>query len=701
MNRIVLLWVAVLVGLAVSPDLQPAWLVLPLLLLARWVWPLGLVLGVLLGNSVPHGPVLQGPSVVQGRVAAAPMGRQADLEVWACATGGGRFEPCRGRVRVRFPEPVALGSAWVVRGNAGAPVAPGLTGGPDPTRSARLAGVRTILSAQHAQPLGHHETSPVYQGHAGVLAAIATGDRRGVDPETWALLRDTGTAHLLAISGFHVGVVAGLVGGVFALLSRWLGAIFPSGIPRAWAWWVGALAGVAYAVFAGAPISAQRAAGVGLLAALGRSLDREIDPLRLVGLVALFVCVVDPSAIATPGFQLSFGAVLGLVRFGPPLDTLAKRLPGPLRWLGGGLVATTAATLGTLPAAAWWFQAVAPGSPVANLIAIPWMGVAVVPWAVGAHVLPEPLAGLATWVGVHSLQALFWVLQFLCFEPFAPAVDGLGALLLCAIFLRPRVGWTAIVILLVLGLRSRPVEALEVRFFDVGQGDAALVDHPDGRRWLIDGGRSTALLPALRRLGVRHLDRVIVSHPDADHAAGVLPIVCALRVDLVVLGDPRGHEELLAEAARCGVPWVVRPSIHPGRNDASLVVHASSPFGSVLFTGDLEEAGEAMVQQRATVLKIPHHGSRTSSSPGLLDRVRPALAVLPVGRNFYGHPHAEVLERYADRGIPVLRTDAGELVVRLDARGLSVLQAGVWTRRAITPNNTMPKSAMSTLMPWL
>lgn len=698
MDRIVALWIAVLTGLALAPQL-PLWAVLPVLAFVRRVWPVGLLLGWLIGHSLPWGPVLRGPSVVQGRVATAPVGRQADLAVWACATGGGRFEPCRGRVRVRFEEPVALGSAWVVQGNGAPPQSPGLKGGPDPAWSAKLARIRTVLYAKQAAPLGEVHSSEAKQGHAAVLQAIATGDRRGVDEGTWALLRDTGTAHLLAISGFHVGVVAGLFGGFVHLGLKLAAAFRPQGVSRAWAWWAGALAGVAYAVFAGAPISAQRAAGVGLLAAVGRSFDRKLEPLRLVGAIALIVCVVDPSAIATPGFQLSFGAVVGLVRFGPVLDGFARRLPRGLGWLGRGLVATTAATLGTLPAAAWWFQAVAPGSPLANLLAIPWFAVGVVPFAVGAQ-LPG-VGFLFEGVGVASLGVLFHLLEPLRFAPFTPAVDSLGALLLLAIFVRPRVGWVASVLLLVLGLRGRPANGLEVQFFDVGQGDAALVDFPDGRRWLVDGGRSFRLLPHLRRLGVRHLDVLAVSHPDADHAAGALPVVCGLRVDQVWIGHPAGHEELLAEAARCGVPVVVRPSVHPGRNDGSLVLHATSPFGSVLFTGDIGEDAERTGHPRATVLKVPHHGSRTSSSPALLDQVQPALAVLPVGRNFYGHPHDEVLDRYAARGIPLVRTDAGTITVRLDADGLAIGQAGVWTRRAITPNTTIAKTASTRLMPWL
>jgi competence protein ComEC len=191
----------------------------------------------------------------------------------------------------------------------------------------------------------------------------------------------------------------------------------------------------------------------------------------------------------------------------------------------------------------------------------------------------------------------------------------------------------------------------------VGQGDAALVEFPDGRRWLVDGGRRDEVLRALRRRGVRTLDAVIASHADADHAEGLLAVVGQLRVRTLIVGPGEGHAALREVARSRGIPVVVHPVL-PGvsDNDGSVVVRANSPWGSVLFAGDLEAAGEAVHGVPSTVLKVPHHGARTSSSPGFLDRVRPVLAVIPVGPNRYGHPSAEVEGRYRERGVQVLRT---------------------------------------------
>ncbi|MEZ4240676.1 MAG: MBL fold metallo-hydrolase [Myxococcota bacterium] len=213
-------------------------------------------------------------------------------------------------------------------------------------------------------------------------------------------------------------------------------------------------------------------------------------------------------------------------------------------------------------------------------------------------------------------------------------------------------------------LAPRPAPpGVRLTFLDVGQGDATLVEWPDGRRWLVDGGRPSAdVLGWLRRSGIRRLDAVVATHPDADHAAGLAPVVAALRVGLVWARDP--PPELAEAAAARGVP--VAPPVGtlqpwPGDpvasdNDGSVVLR----FGPALILGDAEQAAEARVAARTgpvPVLRVGHHGSATSTSAVLLDAVRPAVAVVSVGRNRYGHPAPEVLARLQQRGIRVLRTD--------------------------------------------
>lgn len=665
------------------------------------------VLGLLVANSVPVGPLLRGPVAVQGRVVAAPVGRMADVEVWACAEGAEPFLPCTGRVRVAFDQPPTPGSRWVVRGSAGPPRSRSL-GGPDPAAALARSRIRAVVFAHRAVELdGVPPMNPAVEGALGLLASLATGDRRGVDAETWRILRQTGTAHLLAISGFHVGVVAAVFGGVAAFGIRRAGGLVAGGLPPALAWWVGGLAAIGYAVSAGAPISAQRAAGMVVLAALARSWRRQIAPWRLLLTVAVGVLAVDPAALVSPGFQLSFGAVVGLLRFGGPIQA-ALRLPGWLGWLRTGLSASTAATLGTLPAASWWFQAFAPSSPLANLIAIPWVTFGVAPFAAVWAYAPEPIAGWAGFVGSTSVMAWLAVLDRLATAPWTPAVDASGALFLCLIVVRTRPSWVVAVLVVGLGLRPRPVGVMEVWFLDVGQGDAAVVHFPDGRTWLVDGGRRDDVVSTLRRRGVRRLDVVVASHGDADHAGGLPAVVCELNVGELWIGRYEGHDVLLEASDACGVPVVVHGLAEDASsNAASLVVRATSPHGDVLFTGDLDAAGEGAVTQPATVLKVPHHGSDTSSSAHLVRTVDPSLAIISVGDNRYGHPHASVLARYAVAGVPILRTDRSSSIrVRLESTGpvYGAMGPVTWFSRALRApkkNTATAKTASPREMPWL
>ncbi len=699
-----------LMGLLLPP-LPPLFPLLGLVLVAL-PWrgrdlALGLSLGALTASSHPPGPRLRGVVAVQGRVVAAPSGRRADLSVWACAEGGAPFYPCRGKVRVVFHDAVRPGTAWVVHGRGVPPPHDGL-GGPQPATSMALIGARTLIWARRARPLDARPEPEPIEGYRAILAAVARGDRRGVTPDTLAVLRDTGTAHLLAISGFHVGVVAGLVGGLVDRLRRLLAPLHPAGFHAAWSWWAGATAAVLYTLSAGAPISAQRAAGIVLLGALGRSMGRTLDPWRLLVTVGIAVLMVDPAACTSAGFQLSFGAVAGILRFGPSLRQYFRALPK----VGEPLAISIAATLGTLPPSAWWFQSLAPTSPLANLIAVPWMALGIAPLAAIWAYAPEPIAGIAGALGEISVATWIGTLRYLAMEPLHPAADRTRALLACAIFASPRRAWVIAVLLLCLTLHPRPVGGLEVVFFDVGQGDAALVQHPDGRRWLIDGGHSRRLVSALRRRGIYRIDRVYASHGDADHAGGLPAVLCDLDIDTLVVGRLAGHERSVEAALRCGVTLRLEPTAGEGSNDGSLAVRVESPWGDVLFTGDLTASEEQRLGP-AAVLKVPHHGARDSSSDALLDRVRPGLAILSVGPNRYGHPHPETLLRYAIRGIPLLRTDQdGTIRLRLDHRGL---RAGPergrlrtyapppfsGERRATMKNTNTANIARQMLTPWL
>jgi len=254
---------------------------------------------------------------------------------------------------------------------------------------------------------------------------------------------------------------------------------------------------------------------------------------------------------------------------------------------------------------------------------------------------------------------------------------------------------------LAFGLQVRPTVPT-ITFLDVGQGDAALVQD-GGTAVLVDGGPpGDAVVRWLRRRGVRRLDAVVVSHGHPDHTGGLAPVLASLQVGSLWIPNQEGVEELLALAGGRGIPVRIRPaaSLHPARdlhppdlNDRSLVL----ALGGALFPGDLERDGEALAAAPpAAVLKVPHHGSRTSSTDAFLAAVRPRVAVVSAGRgNAFGHPHAEVVARYATHRVALLRTDRDGTVVvavhpdRLVARGwrpgVGWTWLGTWSVRDITP----------------
>lgn len=651
---------------------------------------IGAALGAWAVATLPPGPVLDGPYTVQGVVVGAAVGNAADVTLTRVARPGGSFTPIAGRVRARFPAGApAPGTAVIAFGHAGPYEPSALPGEPDPARNATRARVATLLRVRTWAPLGGTPRRPDPfrdARHAGILRALALGDRAELDDATWRLLRDTGTAHLVSISGSHVGVIALGFGGTAAVLLRALGRFLPRGLPLAPAWAFGAAVAAAYAIATGAPVSAQRAAGMLVLAAAARTLGRDADPLSLLGAAAVLVLVADPAAIGTAGFQLSFGALLGLIRVTPwLLRFLPPDRPAPVVWLARATAATVGATVGTFPAAAWWFQHLSVTTVPANLIAVPWVGFVVLPAAVVGAFVPGPVGGVAVRLADLAVGGLLAGLRPLAVDGLGVAVGPVGAVALSLPLVRPsRLAAVLAVVLLLATVPSPAVrEGVRVTFLDVGQGDAALVE-ADGRAWLVDGGPPSGRVAQwLRRRGTRRLEAVIASHGHPDHAGGLVEVLDAVRVGAVWVPDGEGLGELCAAAARRRVPVFVRP---PGAvpapadvlqwslNDRSLAV----VLGGVLFPGDAEAAGEQALVAAGVgpvdVVKIPHHGSRTSSTPALIAATRPVIAVASAGRgNRYGHPHDAVLARWAAAGASVWRTDRdGTVEVTLRDDGVFV-----------------------------
>lgn len=538
---------------------------------------------------------------------------------------------------------------------------------------------------------------------AGVLAALAVGDQGAIEREDWELFRTTGVAHLMSISGLHVTMFAWLAG--LAIGRAWRhGATLMLRVPAPLAArWGGLAAALAYAVFSGWGVPAQRTVWMLALVTLLTSFGvRWPWPLVLLAAAAL-VTAIDPWALLQAGFWLSFAAVGLLMASGPDAVRAAPDPRGGWRtwprrlWHAArdGVRTQVIATLGLAPLGLVFFQQLSLVGFVANLVAIPLVTLLITPLALlGA--IAAPLWQAAAFV----LQGLFAVLQGLAAwpaavwtVPAAPAWAQVAGLLGAALVVLP-LPWRlrALALPLLLPLLVPPVDRpvagrFELVAVDVGQGTAVLLrtrNHllvydagPQYSRESDAGQR--VLLPLLRARGERGITALVLSHRDVDHVGGARALLGALPVERVLSSLSPEHPLIgtVPGAERCaaGQTWTwdgVRfemlqppPSsyerpIKP--NGLSCVLRVVDAAGaSALLTGDIEREQELTLAAdearslRSDVLLVPHHGSRTSSTSELLAAVRPTVAVVQAGyRNRFGHPAAEVVERYGALAIPIV-----------------------------------------------
>jgi competence protein ComEC len=532
---------------------------------------------------------------------------------------------------------------------------------------------------------------------AAVVIAIGLGFRGSIDAATRETLAATGTGHLLAISGLHVGLAAGAAGLLCAALWR---RCAPGRRPVRDIAGAGALAAAfGYGAIAGMPVSARRAVlmtAVGIVALVAR---RRVPAAAVLGTALLVVLGFDPLAVLDPGLWLSFGAVAAILAVVAGRRRAAGRLVTLLR-------IQAALTVGLAAISVAWFGRVSLVAPAANLLAVPWFSLFVVPPALAGVLvssLAPPLAqacfvtaGAAVEVALAALEqmaqwqgASAWIAEP---EPWrvAAATAGAGWLLMP----RPapaRVAALALLVPLTSGPAPLAEGAYEVRVLDVGQGESVLVRtrgsallYDAGPAWPGGDAGARAVLPALRALGVRRLDTLIVSHADGDHAGGAGSVIAGLPVDRRLVGT--GVSVGASTPCRAGQSWVadgVRFEIlHPvpeyarRRNDGSCVLLVAGAGGRTLVAGDVERAGEsALLASRETLavdlLVAPHHGSRTSSSAPLVAATRPAWVVFPVGwRNRWGFPAPQIVARWRSLGALPLATDRqGEVAFRFDRSG--------------------------------
>lgn len=539
---------------------------------------------------------------------------------------------------------------------------------------------------------------------AGVVRALVMGDENGISQPQWQVLRATGTAHLVAISGSHIGLIAGLV---FWLTGK-LAARFAlmRCAPPTLAAWSALLAAGAYTALADFTTPACRALLMSAAVLVAIAWRRHVRTSRVFALALFLVVLCQPLDVLTPGFWLSFAAVALI--FG----VVAGRLRAPPAWRSF-LRINWATSLGLAPLLVILFQQAPWVAPLANLIAIPVLGMVAVPLSLlGALAL---LVGLDTrgWLLQGAEQLLQWcwpLLQWLAAlptlhwqQPIPPlwsiALAGVAGLL-C---LMPRGlpgRWLALPLLLPAltwqGETPAPGD-FRLSLLDVGQGLSAVVRTADhtlvfdaGPRFDadMDAGRNVVAPFLHAELGAR-IDALVISHPDNDHIGGAAYLLDNLPVTRLYSSVPGSLAEHAADACQAGQRWqwdgVLFTMLSPwdldgSENDRSCVLKITGRHGSALLTGDIEKASEARLvasygtQLASEVLVAPHHGSNTSSTAAFLHAVAPRYALFPVGyRNRFGFPHPLVLERYRRLGIQIEQTSqAGALTLYSGAQGINL-----------------------------
>jgi competence protein ComEC len=581
--------------------------------------------------------------------------------------------------------------------------------------------VRAHIRRAVSRWIGRHD-----EVSASIAAAVLIGDRTGLPVEVREGLQAAGTYHVMAISGGNIAILATTVSLLLLLV----------GIRGRSAALLATMVLLCYGASVTAGPSVWRATLMAVLFFTARALDHRTAAWHTLLVAASVLLVLQPLEIRDAGFILSFGATAALIggaRFG------ASRRPGNLAfsWVFASLAATTAVEVTLLPVSASLFFRATGAGLVLNLCAIPLMGLVQVAALVAVLAAPfDALASGTGWLAHVAAQALVKSADLVDLAPWMTArvpppslgvVVGyyvcLAALLASSTATRraAAAGGLLVAALAVVGvidLRRLTPESdgrLRLTVFDVGQGEALLLEAPGGRTLLVDTGGlpfgsgfdmgTRVLAPALWQRGVRRLDALLLTHADPDHAGGADAVVAEFRPQELWLGvlvpthEPTGR--LLAVASDRRIPVRMRRRgeafefggarlrvLHPPepdwerrriRNDDSIVLEVVYGEVALLLTGDIGAEVEQALEGRLTnartrVLKVAHHGSRTSSSAALLAAWKPQIALISVGRdNAFGHPAPDVLDRLEDVGAAVWRTDRdGQITLETDGYVLRV-----------------------------
>ncbi|MDI1310264.1 MAG: DNA internalization-related competence protein ComEC/Rec2 [Methylotenera sp.] len=532
--------------------------------------------------------------------------------------------------------------------------------------------------------------------YSGIIQALVMGDDSQIDVEDWQVFLRTGTSHLMSISGLHITMLAGLAFAFVSFFWRRSHHLVMHLPTRKAATVAGVVIALAYSLIAGFSVPSQRTLYMLFVFAVALWSGRQLVISQVLAMALLIVVMLDPWAVSSPGFWLSFGAVAMLAY------ALGGRI-GEVHWFQAALKTQYAVTIGMLPLLLIMFGQTSIVSPIANAFAIPLISFVVTPLALLGSFLPANfLTDIPLHVSYKALEVGMCALKWLNELPMAtwqqhepaawtliPAIFGVLWLLLPRGFPMRWMGLVGFLPIL-MNVPIRPaLGEMKVTVLDVGQGLSVVVQTAK-HNLVYDAGPkfneqsdagSRIVMPFLRGEGIKKIDGFVVSHNDIDHSGGMPSILALMPVRWLNSSLPDDADIPASQRKmRCyaGQQWlwddVKFEIIHPRAdsyddkrikdNDRSCVLKVTSQAGSVLLTGDIEKADELQLinseadKLRSDVIVVPHHGSKTSSTSDFIAAVAPSVSIITNGYlNRFGHPKPVILERYLATNSLLYRSD--------------------------------------------
>ncbi len=584
---------------------------------------------------------------------------------------------------------------------------------------------------------------------AGIAKALILGEKGEISKELRESFSAAGVAHILAISGLHIGIIAlvcfFLIKNILKSSTRLILAIDISKVSAL----ITLIPVIIYCFIAGHGIATTRATIMVITYLIAIIIGRQEDLWNTVALAAFLILIFSPSSLFDISFQLSFTSVIAILyltpRLSAPLFQPQDPLEPPPGWwkkivqrISLFFIVTISAMIGTAPLVTYYFHRISPWGILTNVIIIPLIGFLVVPLGLLASFSLFLFQPLAIFI-VHIMQPLITlsisIVELFNHLPYADYRTTTPTLLEMALFYfgivflinikkskKARYGLALVLIVFFSNqgfwyYQNKLSPLLRITSIDVGQGESTLVQFPKGATMLIDGGGfydnsfdigEKVVAPLIWKKKIKHIDYLVLSHPQSDHLNGLVSIVKNFKTKEVWTNGERANTEIFREfektIAEKGIKHLIINREHPDRNingvlieylhppkppytinyhsrvnNHSLVIRLTYKDINMLFTGDIyQEAERELINTtpnlKSTILKVPHHGSSTSSSLAFLKQVQPEIAIMNLGfKNIFHLPSRKVLKRYQDQGCQIFRTDQdGAITIETDGSEIRI-----------------------------